>query len=88
MHPISLPAPPSRVSRSLHRGRRSLHEPGPERLGAHYNRRMRLSGRSLAIDAAAKAIAAGDRVKWSYAQDSDLASIREDGRFKALVAGL
>ena len=44
--------------------------------------------REKAIDAAGQAIAAGYRAKWSYAQDSDLASLREDGRFKALVAGL
>lgn len=44
--------------------------------------------REKAIAAATKAVDAGYRVKWSYAQDSDLASIREDGRFKALVAGL
>lgn len=44
--------------------------------------------REKAIEAAVKAVDAGYRVKWSYAQDSDLASIREDGRFKELVAGL
>lgn len=44
--------------------------------------------REKAIDAAAKSIEAGYRVKWSYESDSDLAAIREDGRFKALLAKL
>ncbi|HEX4964136.1 MAG TPA: DJ-1/PfpI family protein [Thermoanaerobaculia bacterium] len=44
--------------------------------------------REKAIDAATKAVAAGFRIKWYYAQDADLAAIRDDGRFKALVAGL
>src|SRR6266540_4651002 len=37
--------------------------------------------REKAIDAAAKSIEAGYRLKWSYESDSDLAAIREDGRF-------
>ncbi len=41
-----------------------------------------------AIEAAANAIEAGYRVKWSYESDSDLVAIRDDPRFKALVAKL
>ena len=44
--------------------------------------------REKAIDAAAKAIEAGYRVKASYQNDSDLATIQDDGRFKALLANL
>ena len=41
-----------------------------------------------AIEAAGKAIEAGFRTKWSFENDPDLAPIREDPRFKALVARL
>jgi transcriptional regulator GlxA family with amidase domain len=41
-----------------------------------------------AIDAAGKAIEAGYRVKSSYENDSDLAVIRDDARFKALLSKL
>jgi transcriptional regulator GlxA family with amidase domain len=41
-----------------------------------------------AIDAASKAIEAGFRLKSSYQYDEDLVSIRDDARFKALLAKL
>lgn len=44
--------------------------------------------REKALEAAAQAIEAGYRVKWSYEADEDLAAIRDDARFKALVARL
>jgi transcriptional regulator GlxA family with amidase domain len=44
--------------------------------------------REKAIDAAAKAVEAGYREKGSYQNDSDLASIQQDERFKALLAKL
>jgi transcriptional regulator GlxA family with amidase domain len=48
-----------------------------------------LSGeKEKAIDAAAKAVDAGFRTKGYYETDGDLASIREDPRFKALLAKL
>lgn len=48
-----------------------------------------LSGeRDKAIDAAAKAIEAGFRTKYYYESDEDLASVREDPRFKAILAKL
>lgn len=44
--------------------------------------------RDKAIGAAEDAVAAGYRVKWFYENDDDLASIREDARFQALLAKL
>jgi transcriptional regulator GlxA family with amidase domain len=44
--------------------------------------------REKAVDTVAKAIEAGYRVKSSYQNDSDLAAIQEDMRFKALVSRL
>jgi transcriptional regulator GlxA family with amidase domain len=44
--------------------------------------------RDKAIDAAIKAADAGYRVKWSYANDPDLAAIRDEPRFQALLANL
>jgi len=41
-----------------------------------------------AIDAAAKAIEAGYRVRSSYENNTDLAVIRDDARFKALLSKL
>jgi tetratricopeptide (TPR) repeat protein len=44
--------------------------------------------REKALDAAAKAIDAGFRTKGLYLGDDDLASIRDDPRFRALLAKL
>jgi transcriptional regulator GlxA family with amidase domain len=63
----------------------------PQRSAAYYNLACEyaLTGdRDRAIESVSKAIEAGYRVKRSYENDSDLASIREDKRFKALLAAL
>lgn len=44
--------------------------------------------RDKAIEAASKAIDAGFRTKYYYESDDDLASVREDPRFKAILAKL
>jgi putative intracellular protease/amidase len=44
--------------------------------------------RDKAIESAAKAIEAGYRVKWSYEEDDDLASVRDEPRFRELLAKL
>jgi transcriptional regulator GlxA family with amidase domain len=41
-----------------------------------------------ALDAAEQAVASGYRVKWSYENDADLASIRGEARFRTLLASL
>jgi transcriptional regulator GlxA family with amidase domain len=47
-----------------------------------------LGEKEKAVDAAEKAVGAGLRARWYYEHDPDLASVRDDPRFKALVAGL
>jgi transcriptional regulator GlxA family with amidase domain len=44
--------------------------------------------RDKALETMAQAIEAGFRYKWAYEEDEDLAAIRDDARFKALVASL
>ena len=44
--------------------------------------------RDKSIDAASKAVAAGFKTKYYFENDQDLASVREDPRFKALLAKL
>jgi transcriptional regulator GlxA family with amidase domain len=44
--------------------------------------------RDKALDAAEKAVGAGMRTKWAYEHDPDLVALRDDPRFKALVAKL
>ncbi|HEU4889203.1 MAG TPA: DJ-1/PfpI family protein [Thermoanaerobaculia bacterium] len=63
----------------------------PQRATALYNLACAyaLSGeREKAIDAATKSVDAGFRTKYYYQSDEDLASVREDPRFKALLAKL
>lgn len=63
----------------------------PQRATALYNLACAyaLTGeREKAIDAAAKSFEAGFRTKYFYENDEDLASVREDPRFKALLAKL
>jgi len=44
--------------------------------------------REKALTAAATALESGFRIRWYFENDADLASIREEPRFKALVAGI
>jgi transcriptional regulator GlxA family with amidase domain len=47
-----------------------------------------LGEKEKALDAAAEAVSAGYRVKWFYENDPDLASIRDEPRFRTLLASL
>jgi transcriptional regulator GlxA family with amidase domain len=63
----------------------------PQRANALFNLACAyalLGKRDEAIDTAAKAFDAGFKIRYYYESDSDLASVREDPRFKAILAKL
>ena len=62
--------------------------PARHRAGQPLLRICATGEKEKAIDAAARAIEAGYRVKASYENDSDLAMIRDDARFQALLSKL
>jgi tetratricopeptide (TPR) repeat protein len=47
-----------------------------------------LGQKEKAIDSAEKAVGAGLRARWYYEHDPDLASVRDEPRFKTLVSRL